>query len=361
MATNRPRTHAVPRQPDLGALLEGPAQFVIFARQFSTLCPEHGTHYKAALPGYEPPISPRTLPDAELHRILGPNATAEQLAACCRGAVREWRVWGALEESPRELCCRSAVETYKRREIYAKTLKKVPESALPPCCEAALQAYLWWQSLDNEGAINLTADQRLSIVRALYWVSHGVIRKDDLDQFIKVVAQIYVQAGGKISGFVRHGGSAHSSFAKFLAYLRSVLPEHLRCRDLRDRDTGDVYVTPTNLLRHARPVVHGKRDWHPEDGGNLRLIEWDRSRADTLRLRVVEPQGLGDDQRQRFTLRYRKIGEEFSVPAIWNYERPRQLEPVDLYWKKRLAEGAVSTVGPAPKPRKKQKKPLSPA
>jgi hypothetical protein len=358
MATNRPRTHLVPRQPDLGMLLEGPAQFVIFARQFSTLCPEHGTDYKAALPGYEPPISPRTLPDVELHRILGPNATAEQLAACCRSAVRDWRV---SKESPRERCCRSAVELYKRREDSAKAQKKKTESDLDPCCKSALRAYRWWQVLEHEGNIKLTALQRLSIVRALHWVSHGVVRKDDLDQFIKVIAQIYVQAGSKITGFVRHGGDAHSPLAKLLAYLRSVLPEPLRCRDLRDRDTGDVYVTPTNLLRHARQVVHGKRDWHPEDGGNLRLIEWDCGHGDTLRLRVVEPQGLRDDQRMRFTLRDRKIGEEFAVPANWNYERPRRLEPVDLYWKKRLAEGAVSIVGPAPKPRKKQKKPLSPA
>jgi hypothetical protein len=312
----------------------------------------------AARPGYVPPISPSTLKEAELHRILGPKATAEQLAACCRSAVRDWRV---SKEPPRELCCRSTVELYKRREDFANALKKKTEAELPLWCKNALRAYHWWQALEHEGNIELTALQRLSILHALHWVSHGVIRKDDLDQFIKAIAQIYVQAGGKITGFVRHGEDAHSPFAKFLAYLRSVLPEPLRCRDLRDRDTGDVYVTPTNLLRHARAVVHGKRDWHPEDGGDLRLIEWDRTHCDTLRLRVVGPQGFRDDKRKRFTLRHRKIGEVFSVPANWNYEYPRRLEPVDLYWKKRLAEGAVSIVGPAPKPRKKQKKPLSPA
>ncbi len=230
--------------PSLSELLAGPLHFVKYVKQFSPVCPEHGRDYCRTLPDHKPPESLRRVAVQDLHKILLRNffvigvdgqkrPLQDPLPICCQQAVTRWR---QHNEKPERECCLATWYLYNWNEGIAEGLRRPTYVfPLPQCCERALKRYQWWQKLQEKGNIQLSSDQRMSLIRALYDVRWAPYRKSDLDDFIRSVALIYRVAGGEIGEFVRHDGDAYSPFAVFLAHLRLFLPKHMRCRNPKDR------------------------------------------------------------------------------------------------------------------------------
>jgi hypothetical protein len=172
----------------------------------------------------------------------------------------------------------------------------------------------------------------------------------DRDEFILAIAADWKAGGGKIEHFGRHGEEGHSAFSKVLAELRQEIPECVRGENVRDRETGDVHQSATNLQRRARLVLRGMTGWRRarDDRGNVALtrIVWDETAKNRVTLKVVCPPNLTDPvSRRRYSVGGLKIGDKISVPANLNHERPRRLEPVDEFWRNRLRDGDVKAVG----------------
>lgn len=238
-----------------------PLDFAEYAKGFSIACADHGTDYVSALPESEwrkiitgsksskcKVTKPKTWVGEELHVFLGFDAP---LSECCKRSVDAWR-W--YKEAPQKECCLAVIDLFRRKEENARGLTFIREGMLPKCCREALEHHRWWLRLERAGGIELLPSARREIVTALYrvsWAQETTTRTvgRDIDEFILATARVYGRAGGQIR-FARNGSvAAAPSYSAFLSCLRHSLPPHMQS-------------SPAAIVRHAREVLEGRRQWN---------------------------------------------------------------------------------------------------
>jgi hypothetical protein len=188
----------------------------------------------------------------------------------------------------------------------------------------------WWRDLEAAGGMLLSPACRYSLLGLLYRHATRPTRlpAGALDEFIEALAGYYRALGGSVELRGRHYEATDHPFEKFLRHIFEALPV-----DRRPHSTKA-------LVKRVRTIVGGKLDWSGSSDSRL----WDSEAGLHVTLRVVAPPDLTRALRKRFSIGGRKIGERFLVPANLTFEKPRLLEPVSNYWRKRLREGSVKII-----------------
>src|SRR5947209_1749928 len=99
-AHSPPQNVSADTTPRLSELLEGPRHLAQYAKQFSTVCREHGTDYCRVCPDHKPPQSLRGVAVQDLHKFLclnsyvigfdGQKRVLDPFPLCCQEAVAQW-------------------------------------------------------------------------------------------------------------------------------------------------------------------------------------------------------------------------------------------------------------------------------
>ena len=185
----------------------------------------------------------------------------------------------------------------------------------------------WLRSVEVD-QVKLSPNQRYSLIAMFY--RHATqpkpLPRGAMDEFLEGLAAFYRCAGGSTLLTGQNHTVPDAPFATFLMRVWNALPRSHRP------------ASEKQMMSRTRRLVEHKVDWDRQED---RRVEWDSRTGHKVVLRIVRPKGLTRAQIQRFSLGGRKVGEMFSVNANLSYGKPRRLEPVNHFWRKRLKEGSV--------------------